>query len=328
MEFADMHCDSLSTLLFSDPKEADLYHAKATMVDFDRMKKAGQLVQFFAVFMPFSGAFEMFGAPPIDDETYIETLRSFLLKNVEMHSGEIAMAYNAQDVLHNKAAGKMSAVLTMEDGRAVDGKLENVKRYYDMGFRAMALTWNAPNCFGAPNSANPEVMTAGLTDFGKEAVVYMQKLGMLVDVSHLSEGGFYDVAGICKKPFVATHSNCRGVLSPHSRGLTDDQLRILANAGGVTGLNYGPEFLTQDVTNKSSTAAMIAKHARHMADVAGVDVIALGSDFDGIAGDLEISDCTKVYLLEDALKKEGFTSAEIEKVFVKNLLRVMQDAMK
>ena len=328
MEFMDMHCDSLSALLLTDPKEANLYQAKATMVDFARMKQAGQLAQFFAVFLPFPGAFEKLGMPPMRDEAYIQTLCQWLRKNVQQHSTLIGMAYNADDVLQNRASGKMSAILTMEDGRAVDGKLENLKRFYDMGFRGISLTWNMPNCFGFPNSTDPKIMGQGLTDFGKEAVAYMQELGILVDVSHLSEGGFFDVAEICDKPFVATHSNSRGELCPHPRGLTDEQIRVLAKAGGVTGLNYGPEFLNKDITCKDSTAALIAQHARHIADVGGVECLALGSDFDGIQGNLEIDDCTKVPLLEEALREVGFTTGDIEKIFCKNLLRVMKDAMK
>lgn len=327
MEFVDMHCDSLSILLLTDAENADLYHAKATMVDMERMKNGGQLAQFFAVFLPAPGMLEQFGLPPISDEEYIQTLRGYLLKNVEAHSNLIQMAYNADDLLSNREAGKMSAILSMEDGRAVDGKLENVKRFYDMGFRAISLTWNMPNCFGAPNSTDPEIMRMGLTRFGKEAVAYMQELGVLVDVSHLSEGGFYDAAEICKKPFVATHSNSRA-LCPHSRNLTDDQLRVLGDAGGVAGLNFGPEFLNRDIQCKDSTAELIARHARHMADAGGVECVGLGSDFDGIEGNLEISDCAKVCLLEDALKKEGFSSSEIEKIFYQNVIRVMREALR
>ncbi len=285
------------------------------------------MAQFFAVFLPPREEFERFGKGGLSDEGYIETLRGYLLGSVEKHSDLIRMAYNAKDLLHNQEQGKMSAVLTMEDGRAVDGKLENVKLFYDMGFRAMSLTWNTPNCFGAPNSADPAVMKKGLTDFGKEAVGYMQELGMLVDVSHLSEGGFYDVAKICRKPFVATHSNSRA-LCPHPRNLTDGQLRMLGNTGGVAGLNFGPEFLNEDMECRDSTAKRIAEHARHMVNIGGIDCVGLGSDFDGITGNLEINDCTRLALLEKALEKEKFSSGEIEKIFYKNVLRVMRDSMK
>ncbi len=209
----------------------------------------------------------------------------------------------------------------------MDGKLENIKRFYDMGVRVLSLTWNAPNCFGFPNSTDPEIMSKGLTDFGKDAIIYMQELGMLVDVSHLSDGGFYDVANICKKPFVATHSNCRS-LSPHQRNLTDDMLRVLGDAGGVTGINLGPEFLNADITCKDSTAALMAAHARHMANHGGVGCVALGSDFDGVEGSLQISDPTKMELLADALKAEGFTSSEIDQIAWGNAMRVLEEAVK
>ena len=323
MKFIDMHCDSLMTLLFRDKENTD----QVTSVDFKRMKEGDQLAQFFAVFLPPHEVYKMFGAEDMPDEEYIATLRKYLLDNVAKHEEIIKMAYNADDIERNLSQGLISAVLTMEDGRAVDGKLENVKRFYDMGFRALSLTWNMHNCFGAPNSKDPAIMKEGLTPFGKEAVAYMQELGMLVDVSHLSEGGFYDVADICKKPFVATHSNSI-TLSPHQRNLTDDQIRVLGKAGGVTGINFGPEFLNADVECKDSTAALMAKHARHIADIGGVDCVGLGSDFDGIMGNLEISDCSKVQLLADSLKAEGFNMDEIEKIFHKNVLRAIKESMK
>lgn len=126
---------------------------------------------------------------------------------------------------------------------------------------------------------------------------------------------------------MATHSNARA-LCPHQRNLTDDMIKILGNAGGATGINFGPEFLNEDITCKDSTAALMAKHARHIADVGGIDCVGIGSDFDGIMGNLEISDCSKLAVLESALAKEGFSGDEIEKIFYKNVLRVMEDAMK
>lgn len=327
MEFIDMHCDTLGVVLLRDPEKRDLYRCPPAMLDLDRMRQAGQMAQFFAVFLPPPGAFAKLGMPDMTDEVYIETLRQILLQNVQRHGDIIAMAYNAENVSKNRADGKMSAILTMEDGRAVQGRLDTLERFYKLGFRAIALTWNGANCFGAPNSADPAVMSTGLTPFGMEAVVYMQELGMLVDVSHLSEGGFYDVAAACKKPFVATHSNSRGVLCSHPRGLTDDQVRVLANAGGVTGLNFCPQFLHPDGTGETSTAALIARHARHLADVGGVECVALGSDLDGIEGELEIGDSTRIPLLAGALQKEGFTAGEVEKIFYQNVLRVMRDAM-
>lgn len=326
MHFIDMHCDSLGAALVADRQNGDLFHTAATRVDFTRMRQAGQAAQFFAVFLPPAEVFAQIGMAPIPDEDYIQLLRGCLLRNVRDHDDCIAMAYNAGDLCRNERAGKMSAFLTMEDGRAAGGKLENIRRFYDLGFRAIALTWNQPNCFGAPNSSDPALMQTGLTAFGREAVVYMQELGILVDVSHLSDGGFADVARLCKKPFIASHSDCRA-LCPHPRNLTDEQLRALGQAGGVAGLNYGPEFLDDTPGHKKSTAALIARHARHMANVGGLACVGLGSDFDGIQGDIEISDCTKVDLLADALKREGFSDDELDKIFRGNVLRVIRDAM-
>lgn len=327
MKHIDMHCDSLSMLVWKDRENANLYDVDRISVDIKKMKKGGQAAQFFAVFLPPSEVLDMIGLSEMSDDEYIRMLRGYLLKNVKEHSDIIAMAYNADDIEKNIATGKMSAVLTMEDGRAVNGSLEKLDEFYQLGFRAVTLTWNKHNCFGAPNSAEPGMMKEGLTDFGKEAVAYMQELGILVDVSHLSEGGFYDVADICKKPFAATHSNCAS-LSLNPRNLTDAQLKILGETGSVAGLNFGPEFLNKDISCKDSTAGLIAKHARHMADMGGIDCVAIGSDFDGIDGNLEISDCSKLELLEYALKKERFTSEEIEKIFYKNVMRMLKESVK
>ena len=236
-------------------------------------------------------------------------------------------AFNANDIRTNMSAGLSSAVLTMEDGRAVDSSLDRLRQFYDQGFRAIALTWNMENCFGYPNSRDPEKMSLGLKSFGKDAVRYMQELGILVDVSHLSDGGFWDVAELCQKPFIASHSNCRA-LSPHPRNLTDEMIRALADKGGVAGLNFLPGFVEADTNADYSSATSIAKQARHMADVGGIECVAIGTDFDGFSGGAEISDCTKMDLLFTALEKEGFTSRQLELIARDNILRVMDDAVK
>lgn len=327
MPFIDMHCDSLMTLFYEDSDHANLYDSKYTAVDFKRMAKGNMMAQFFAIFVIPRDRYDMHGINPISDEEYIQTLYGYYCTNIQRYEELIAPATNVDEVLKNYQSGKMSAILSVEDGRTVDGRLENIKRYYDMGVRAMNLTWNAVNCFGFPNSKDPYIMERGLTEFGKEAVQYMQELGMLVDVSHLSDGGFYDVAKICGKPFIASHSNARS-LCPHQRNLTDDMIRMLGERGGVAGLNFGPEFLNADIECPDSTAALIAEHAAYMKNKGGIQCVAIGTDFDGIEGSLEIKDCAGLIALEDALHKEGFTSQEIDQVCSLNVLRVMRDAMK
>ena len=168
-------------------------------------------------------------------------------------------------------------------------------------------------------------MAKGLKPFGKEIVEAMGAKGMIVDVSHLSDGGFYDVAGLLKGPFVASHSNSRS-LCPHPRNLTDDMLRILGEHGGLAGLNFCPRFLRPD-QNASEIDDMV-RHIRHMVNEAGLEAVGLGSDLDGISGDLEISNIRQIPLLERALKKSGFPESAIEKIFWKNALRLLRDTLR
>lgn len=324
MDYIDMHCDTLMQAFLGLKK--DVYHLKKTMVDVERLKAGGAKAQFFAIFLPPLAYKAKLGPLLPSDDKYIEKLHKILMNTIEAHPNDLALARSFTELEENKSAGKVSAVLTIEDGRAVEGDMAKLKRFYGMGVRLISLTWNAPNCFGSPNSKDRAVMETGLTPFGKAAVEYMNELGMLIDVSHLSDGGFRDVAALSKRPFVASHSNCRA-LSSHQRNLTDDMLRTLANAGGVAGLNFGPEFLNADLTCKDSTVALLVQHARHMADVGGVDCVALGSDFDGVSGNLEIDSTHKMPLLLDALEKAGFTPDEMEKIAYKNVERVMHDAL-
>lgn len=326
MKFIDMHCDTLMKLLFNPKENPNLYSTGETSVDFDKMKRGDQLAQFFAVFLPPREGFARFGRDDMTDEIYIAEMRKILLDNVKKYNDVIEMAYSAEDIERNLQNGKMSAVLTMEDARAVEGKLENVKRFYDDGFRAFALTWNFENCFGFPNSLDDTLMKKGLKDFGKEAVSYMQELGILVDVSHLSEGGFYDVADVCKKPFIASHSNCRELAS-HQRNLWDEQIKVLASKGGVTGINFCPSFLNADPNDEHSRVEAMVKHVLHFIDVGGIECVGLGTDFDGIGGKLEIEDSSKMPILAHELSKAGLSDDQIEKVFYKNVLRVMKDAL-
>ncbi len=326
MKYIDTHCDTLMGS-YLDPN-FDLRSNPKTMVDFERMKAGGAMAQFFAMFLPPPGAEKWMKLDnPIDDEDYLAKLSAALKRNVEANSDLIAMAHNADELLANEKAGKMSAFLTIEDGRSVLGSMENLQRYYDMGVRLISLTWNFKNCFGTPNSSDPVLMAEGLTDFGKDAVVRMQEMGMLVDVSHLSDGGFMDVAKLAKVPFIASHSNCRS-LSPHQRNLTDDMIKILADKGGVSGINFGPGFLNEDTKAKDSTNELIVKHIKHFVKVGGEDCVGLGSDFDGIGGNLEVGSSDKVPMIWDLLHKEGFSDDLIEKIAWKNHFRVIKEAMK
>ena len=326
MKFIDLHCDTLmNTFLY---KQDDMYEMEG-MVDFKRMKEAGQLAQFFAMYMlsPDVKRFEPeVEFDEVSDEDYIARLSGTLAKNLTMYEDMIAFARNADEMLKNEQDGRMSAFLTIEDGRSVNGSMDNLARYYGMGVRLISFTWNYANCFGWPNSDDAEIMGKGLTDFGREAIGYMNSAGMLIDVSHLSDGGFWDVARISTRPFVASHSNCRAVCT-HRRNLTDDMIRVVADKGGVIGMNFAPIFLGPDPKCQDSTVEMMSEHIRHMIKVGGTDVIALGSDLDGISGNLEVPDISRMYMVFDKLAEDGVVYGTIEKLAYRNAQRVIEDCL-
>ena len=284
------------------------------MLDIRRMKEAGMYGQFFAIFFPPQNREWM-----PEDEVYYQSLKNLFYESLDRHKDCIAFAGCAADAERNFREGKLSAFLTIEDGRHVQGELSNIERFYQDGVRLISLTWNYENCFGAPNSKDRTIMERGLTSFGCEAVRYMNELGMLIDVSHLSDGGFYDAVRLSRKPLVASHSNARA-LCPHPRNLTDDMIYNLAEIGGVAGVNFYGAFLQQDAKREESTIAGLVAHIKHMTKLGGEDFVALGTDFDGIGGVLEIGTPLEMVRLFEQLEREGFSERQIEKLAYKNVL--------
>lgn len=321
--YIDMHCDTLMGSV--DPKFSVIRNEGH--VDLERLHSTGAMAQCFAVFLPQRDWFAAHGHEKTSDEAYIRLATGLLRSELDKASDLAAPARTTAELEENFRSGRVSALLTMEDGRAVDGKLENLDRFYEMGFRMIAPLWNYENCFGYPNSSDPAVMRRPLKPFGRDAVERMGELGMIVDVSHLNEGGFWDVAALTKGPFVASHSNARA-LSPHQRNLTDEQLRALGEHGGVAGVNFYGAFLQPDGRTAVSTAALIAKHARRIADIAGMESVGIGSDLDGIGGQLEIPSTDRIPLLWDALRKEGFSEDDVERFAWKNVFRVWKEVVK
>lgn len=325
MKYIDMHCDTLAEALAR--RKDTVEHLAGTMVDAARLRRSGAAAQFFAMFLPQRTEPEWFGQEKMPALSELLHMMYEIYRNtMEACSDYMAPARSYEDLLENQRAGKISAFLTIENGSVADGKLEKIKEYYDMGVRLMTLTWNDANCFGWPHAANPEEMRRGLTDFGKEAVGYMNELGMLVDVSHLSDGGFYDVADVSKKPFVASHSNCRA-LSPSTRNLTDEMIRVLAESGGVAGINFAPHFLNADTEDEVSRIARMCDHVLHLIDKGGIGCVGIGTDFDGIRGELEIADCTQMERLFAALHKRGLSEGQLEQIAQGNVMRVLCDVL-
>lgn len=327
MKVVDMHCDTISRLM--KHREWSLGENELHM-RLDWMEEGDYLLQNFALFV-----FMKNGKDPY--VTAVEMADCFE-EQMRLFSDRIGQVRSFSDIEKNMAAGKISAMLTIEEGAVIKGSLEKLKEFYDRGVRMMTLTWNFPNEIGFPNVVRPESggkpdhtvpqTQKGLTDFGIMVVEEMQRMGMIVDVSHLSDAGFWDVYHNTKKPFVASHSNARSVCS-HVRNLTDGMIRALGERGGVTGLNFCADFLTSvpDGQENGGTIEAVVQHAKHIVNVGGMDCLGLGSDFDGIDTHAELTGADKMPLLDAALEKSGFCASEREKIFSKNVLRLYRELL-
>lgn len=317
MKFIDLHCDTILGCHRGGYGLAE----NGGHIDVRKLKAGHALAQFFAIFIsPGPDG----GLNPKSYEFFNDVYEKTYLPEIEKNP-ELAHAYCYDDIIKNEAEGKISSILTIEDSVPLEGRIERVDEFYKKGVRLMTLTWNYENSLGFPSSMDPELAKKGLKDFGIEAVIRMQELGIIVDVSHLNEGGFWDVVKYAKKPFVASHS-CARALCNHQRDLWDDQLRALAKNGGMVGLNFLSAFLTEN--SNETTIARCMEHIVHIANVAGVDSVGFGSDFDGI-GDckLEFGDYSGMPMLADALGKY-FSAAEVDKICYGNALRVIRESMK
>lgn len=335
MKIVDMHCDTISRLLELEERgEGQELRENTGHLDLLRMKEAGYLLQNFALFVELEQ-----GRDPWE-----RVLKLFACYQREMEKNQdlITPVLCFADTAANEAAGKLSALLTVEEGAVCGGRLEKLQKLYDMGVRMLTLTWNFPNELGYPNRVGeltdkmsrevyfhtPNVME-GLTERGREFVTRMEELGMIPDVSHLSDRGFYDVLAVTKKPFVASHSDARTVCA-NVRNMTDDMIRKLAERGGVMGLNYCADFLEEMPAGRKNpgTIAAVVRHARHIADVGGIEVLGLGSDFDGIPTHEELRGAESMEKLWQAMKTAGFTERELDLIFGGNVLRVYHDTLR
>lgn len=364
MKYIDMHCDTISRILISEQLGHRIsFQHNDLMIDLDKLKKGDCLCQNLALFVHLGMPKDLKKAmslsttspenpdeedvtahigkekvlPPdmelIDPwENVCEQVRVFQ-EEMAAHPDRISQVTNGEQIRNNAESGRISALMTVEEGGVCKGSMEHLQELYDLGVRMMTLTWNIENELASPNYFTAEHYfdykqgsEGGLKKLGFEFVHYMQELGMLVDVSHLSDAGFWDVASSVKGPFVASHSNARA-LCGCSRNLTDEMIRSLAQHGGVIGLNFGPEFLHPQKIGPHQTIERIAAHARHIINVGGIECIGLGSDFDGIDGHMEIGRADQMPLLAEGLENYGLTHDEVEHIFYKNVLRIYDDVL-
>lgn len=318
MKFIDMHCDTIWKIQQSHG--ISTLYQNDFQVDIKKLQKSNSIAQFFALFVDTNSEIRK-GIRPWDD--FIAKYE-IMEKQLELFSDDIRLAKNNFDLEKNIADNKISAFLTIEEGGILEGQINRLQKVYDMGVRLITLTWNYPNSIGFPNSlGKEEYPNQNLTEFGREVIQKMNELGMIIDVSHLSDDGFYDVHKLSKKPYVASHSNARALMN-HGRNMTDDMLKTLGDDGGIVGLNFHPPFLNKE---HNSTVEALVSHIKHMADKAGIDAIAIGTDFDGIEGYQEVKDIGQMDKLLNALEKI-YSYDEIEKIWYKNTQRIIKEVMK
>src|SRR5580700_8388208 len=347
----DSHIDTIQRVLIA---HADISQRLSFgHVDLPRLREGGMKAPFFALWVPvyYQGA-----------EAVRRTLelRDAMQSVLDAHPDQIELATNAAAIERIVKSHKIAAFLALEGGHQIDDDLAVLREYYRRGIRAMTLTHFRNNNWADSSTDTPK--HNGLTDFGKDVVREMNRLGMIVDVSHVSDKTFYDALSVTNKPVILSHSSCRSI-SDIPRNVTDDMLRALAKNGGVIGINFGEGFINpkdaealraaiktlsngpklfgkelDDYANKdamneieahtkvAATVEDVVGHIDHAVKIAGIDHVGIGSDFDGITGPPNgLEDVSKMPSLIAALLKRGYSDSDIKKIFGENYLRVIRD---
>jgi membrane dipeptidase len=343
----DLHND-MPTKVVDDGYDPDVRHPAGFgrsegHTDLPRLLESGVTAQFMAAWVP--AAF----ATTTPDGSYeralllVDATRDFAAR----HPRSLLFATTAADVRRAKREGRVAILLGVEGGHAIEGSLERLRELHRRGARYLTLTWNNGNAWAGSSIGVGGTRTGGLTPFGRDVIRELNRLGMLVDLSHVSDATFDDAVESSADPVVATHS-CARALNGHPRNLTDAQLRAVAATGGVVGVNFYSRFLDPAylaaVTALESAAgdagrveraaiaalpapplARLVDHVVHVATVAGIDHVALGSDFDGVSALPEgMEDVTRLPRLAEALLLRGFGDDDLAKVLGGNALRVME----
>ena len=306
----DLHCDTIMQLL-DHPDSGDLYR-NTWKIDIEKLQKAHSKVQDFALFINLGETNDPYGR--------YEEMRNLCTTQIHLYGEHIQHVLSYQDVESVYKSGKIGALMSIEEGGVLGGDLDKLKQAYQDGVRLITLTWNYPNGLGEPHCGEQHKK---LTPKGIEFVEVMQDLGIIVDCSHLNDAGTEQLGDILDVPFVASHSNAREVTA-HTRNLPDNLIKLIANKGGVIGLNFAQSFLG---TSPVSRIEDIVKHGLYLINKGGEDVVALGTDFDGIKPNTEIKDASEMYRLYDAFKEAGLSVEQCEKLFWKNADRLLKEIL-
>jgi len=297
--------------LLDHPDSGDLYR-NTWKIDIEKLQKAHSKVQDFALFINLGETNDTYGR--------YEEMRNLCTTQIHLYGEHIQHVLSYQDVESVYESGKIGALMSIEEGGVLGGDLDKLKQAYQDGVRLITLTWNYPNGLGEPHCGEQHKK---LTPKGIEFVEAMQDLGIIVDCSHLNDAGTEQLGDILDVPFVASHSNAREVTA-HTRNLPDNLIKLIANKGGVIGLNFAQSFLG---TSPVSRIDDIVKHGLYLINKGGEDVVALGTDFDGIKPNTEIKDASEMYRLYDAFKEAGLSVEQCEKLFWKNADRLLKEIL-
>jgi membrane dipeptidase len=355
----DGHNDTLLRLYRPEPGQERSFFERGEIghLDLPRARAGGFAGGFFAVFVPnrnwvrrtvprgTSGAgpkgdtADPYGwytpLPPRLDRRYalqFATGMTARLFRLEAESqGLLRVARTVGDVESCLEDGVVAAVLHFEGAEAIDGDLDALHVFHQAGLRSLGPVWSRPNRFahGVPfNFPDSPDIGPGLTAAGKRLVRECNQLGVLVDVSHMNERGFWDVASVTDAPLVATHSAAHA-LCPSPRNLTDRQLDAIADSGGIVGVNFHVAFTRSDGrADRDTSLAEIVRHIHYVVDRTGIDYVGFGSDFDGATMPGDLRDVARLPKLVEALRREGYEEHELRRMAYENWLRVLRATWK
>jgi membrane dipeptidase len=343
----DGHNDALLRLYMrggADAVAAFLDGEEKGHLDLPKARQGGFAGGLFAIFVPSPKRKDRAAAPAQEPGTVIGSdpeppaveiaeaqrvtfaMAGLMLRIERESQGRVRICRTAGDIESAIADDVLAAVLHIEGAEAIDANFDLLDVLYAAGLRSLGPVWSRPNVFGhgvpfrCPSSPDTG---PGLTDLGKALIGACNRLRIMIDLSHLNEKGFWDVAALSDAPLVATHSNAHA-LSPHSRNLTDKQLAAIRETGGMVGVNFAVSFLRPDGRHDKDTPAdLIIQHIEHLLKQVGEDGVGFGSDFDGALISAELGSASGLQILVEAMRKRGFSKALIEKLCFRNWLRVL-----
>lgn len=304
MKLIDLHCDTLYESVTKNIPLDDL------SMEVQPLKNDDSRLQCYAIWLP--------------DDLGGDNAEKLFFKAAKRIDSEckrlnINLITSDKSVSHEFNSHKTNAMFTVENGLALNGKIENVKKFAELGVRMMTLTWNDSNQIGdGAKVNNPK----GITEFGKSVIREMEKHNIVVDISHASDKLFYDVAELANRPFVASHSNSRSVTN-NKRNLTDEQFNVIRLFGGIVGLNFHNEFLNSN-SDKASMYDII-RHADYFLSLGGENNLSIGSDFDGCTLPEDITGSESMYEIYDLFLRHNYKESLVDKIFFKNALNFFEN---